>query len=167
MRRLIVLAALAALIVVPTALATLPQGGQDDGTLSVRRGRGLVVLRFRGAVIGRIAHGSVRVTDPIVDDGQGAEFFGCDNTHRDVSDTTSVCRGDDVRFRAIGGRYSVKVSGSGIFLSAVGRGKVTMNGIGDPEAGIFNDGGYSFNGDDYQSLPDDPTTFILSAPPGG
>ena len=167
MRRLIVLAAMAALIVVPTALAAFPLGGQDDGTLSVRRGRGVVVLKFRGAVIGRIAHGSVKVTDPIADDGGGADFFGCDNPHRDVTDTTSVCRGDDVRFRAIGGKYVVKVSGAGIFLSVVGRGKVTINGIGDPEAGIFNDGGYSFNGDDYQSLPDDPTAFILSAPPGG
>jgi len=166
MRRLIVLAAAVALIVVPTALAALPQGG-DDGTLSVRRGRGVVVLKFRGAVIGRIAHGSVRITDPVGGDGQGADFFGCDNIPRAVSDTTSVCRGDDIRFRAIGGRYAVKVSGSGIFLSAVGRGKVVMNGIGDPEAGIFNDGGYSLNGDDYQSLPNDPISFILSAPPGG
>ena len=42
-----------------------------------------------------------------------------------------------------------------------------MNGIGDPDLGIYNDGDYSFNGDDYHSLPDETTVFQLSAPPGG
>ena len=161
------LAAAAAVISLPAAALALPMG-PDDGTLSVRHGRGVVQLRFRGAVIGRLAHGSVRIYDPVANDGSGADFWGCDHGGpHDLSDTTQICTGDDIRFRAIGGRYGVTARGSGIFLSAVGRGRVTLNGIGDPDLGILNDGQYSLNGGDYQSLPDDTETFQLAAPPGG
>lgn len=125
----------------------------------MRHGRGVVRLNFNGAVFGRISKGTVRITDPIDGDGAGADFYGCD-ARRDT-DTTTVCSGEDIRYRAIGGRYTVKLAGSGIFLSAVGRGKVLLNGNGD-ETGV-----YSFNGADYQSLPDDPTLFQLAAPSGG
>jgi hypothetical protein len=162
MRRLIVLAAAAALIALPAAALALPLGS-DDGTLSVRHGRGVVRLAFKGAVFGRVAKGVVRITDPVDGDGEGADFFNCDS--RRDTDTTTVCSGSDIRFRAIGGRYSVKVAGSGIFLSAVGRGRVLLNGNGDDTGNP--DGGYSFNGDDYQSLPDDPMLFTLAAPSGG
>jgi hypothetical protein len=160
MRRLIVLGLAAALIGLPVTAAFAVPLGSDDGTLSVRHGRGVVKLAFKGAVFGRVAKGVVRINDPVDGDGQGADFFGCEVRHD--TDTTTVCSGDDIRFRAIGGRYAVKVAGSGIFVSAVGRGKVLLDGNGDDTGNA--DGGYSFNGNDYQSLPDDPTPFALAAP---
>ncbi len=131
------------------------------GTLEVDGGRGLVVLTFRGGVIGHLGHGRVTVSDP-VDDGTDAVLSNCDRT-RDLSEITTMCVGDDVRFRAIGGRWKVRVQGRGIDLSAVGRGKVLLDGIGDGVPGRF-DGLYSVNGDDPESLPDFPTVLPLAAP---
>jgi hypothetical protein len=162
MRRLIVPAAAAALIASP-ALAFAGPLGSDDGTLSVRHGRGLVSLNFNGAVFGRVARGRIVVDDPVGGDGTGADFWGCDSQNF-PSDTKTVCAGENLRFRAIGGRYSILVKGTGVFLSAVGRGKVMLDGRGDHGS---SDGSYALNGDDYQSLPNEPTVFPLEAPPGG
>ena len=49
------LAAAAVLIAVPAAASALPQG-QDDGTLSVRHGRGCVKLQFRGELFNTFNH---------------------------------------------------------------------------------------------------------------
>jgi len=133
----------------------------SHGTLSVERGRGLVVLSFRGGVIGAAVHGRVTISDP-VDDGTDAVFSNCDRT-RELSDITTLCVGDDIRFRAVGGRWKVRVSGRGINLSAVGRGKVLLDGTGDGVPGAF-DGFYSLNGEDALSLPDFPTLLPLAAP---
>ncbi|MDQ2983748.1 MAG: hypothetical protein M3R70_07465 [Actinomycetota bacterium] len=161
MRRLPLLALLA--LVLATPAFALP-GAEEDGSLSVKRGRGYVGLRFDGAVLGRVAHGSVRISDPLSTDGLGPEFFGCDY-QRDVNDTTTYCSGDDIRFRAFGGKYSVRVKGRGIFVSAVGHGKVMLDGRGDETD--RPDGVYSFNDADYESLPDDPRQFVLAAPSAG
>jgi hypothetical protein len=154
-----------ALLLLATATPALAWPLTDtDGTLSVKRGRGYVGLNFTGAVIGRIAHGKVTVNDPIDTDGAGVDFWGCE-VERPVNDTTTVCRGDDIHFRAIGGKYRLNTRGGGIYVSAVGHGVVRLDGRGD--GSDRPDGVYSFNDAAYQSLPDDPQDFELAAPTQG
>ena len=150
-------------LAVPAAAFALA-ADTDDGTLSVKAGVGRVNLNFNGAVVGRLAHGRIVATDPIPSDGSGVEFWGCDRL-RDPTTSTTICWGDDVRFRAIGGRYQIQIRGSGIYLSLVGHGAATLNGRGE-NAGI-GDGVYSLNDNPYRSLPNVLTSFTILAPAGG
>jgi hypothetical protein len=161
MRRALVTALLTLGLIVP-AVALAGDSAGDDGTLSVRSGKGLVGLNLsRGATIGRLGKGRLTVDDWVDTDNTRIDFWGCELT-RDIDENTTVCAGTYIRFRIIGNRYRLKLTGRGIFLSAVGQGTVTLNGSGDPDLGIYRDGVYSLNGDPYRSLPDDSETFQLA-----
>ena len=159
MRR-IVLSLLALALAVPAAAVAL--GGDNEGTLSVRGGLGRVTLKFTGSAIGRVGQGVIYVNDPISSDGGGVDVWGCDRY--DTRATAVSCTGDNIRFRADGGRYFLSVKGSGIFLSAVGRGVATLDGGGD---GDVRDGVYSINDAPYKSLPNDEKQVPLLAPATG
>ncbi|MDP9307658.1 MAG: hypothetical protein M3P15_05050 [Actinomycetota bacterium] len=150
MRRLVWLSVLAIALVVPAVGFAL--SASDDGTLSVKAGIGKVYLNFNGSVVGRLQRGSIQVTDPVVSDGIGFDFRGCQFV-RYKSDTTTVCSGTNLRFRAIGGRYQILIRGSGIYLSAVGHGYASLDGRGE-DPGIDSDGFYSVDDGPYKSLPD-------------
>ena len=161
MKPVLLLAALAAMMTVPAALSSDTPG---DGTLSVKRGRGMVAIKFRGTVIGRLANGNVRIRDFHPLDGNDPQFLGCKKL-RPVTFTTTLCQGKKISFRALDGRYNVTLRGSGIFLSVVGKGSVTIDGTGD--LGLA-DGQMSWNNGPYESLPDFATSYMLAAPqPGG
>jgi hypothetical protein len=174
MRRSLVFVLLSLLVAAPAALAGVAPGDRsvDDGTLSVKRGKGAVGLNIRGAIIGRLDRGTVRAVDPDDTDGSGPVLKGCDRGSADISDKTAdpddvtiLCSGTDIRFRLLGGgKYLLKIQGTGIFLSAVGFGRVFLDGRGDVTGGP--DGVYSVNGGAYRSLPDEPTPFPLAAPNG-
>ncbi len=158
MKRLVPIAALVALLVLPSFAASANQTS-GDGTLSVHAGRGKFVINAKGGVIGSFVRGSVVITDPIDGDGTGPIVsLSGDDWHKERSDTTDVYGGTKVRFRLIGGAFRIRVIGRGINLSVVGRGQVTING-----EGTLEDGSYSLNGDDYQSVPADPFTFTLNS----
>jgi len=162
MRRLVWITVLAIALAVPAvgfALST-----DNDGTLSVKAGVGKVYLNFKGSAVGRLRAGSIQVTDPVASDGIGAEFSGCEP--HDKSDTTTICRGTNLRFRAIGGRYQIVIRGAGIYLSAVGHGFAFLNGAGD-DPNVDSDGTYSLNDGPYKSLTDFGGTVQLVAPAGG
>ena len=179
MRRLVWLTALVLALAAPAMAFAVVGSGQDDGTLSVKAGVGKVYLKFNGSAVGRVQRGSIRVTDYVAGDGFGFEFLNCD-IERDRSDTTTnkndtikVCKGDNIRFRAIGGKYEIAIGGmtsfspgKGIYLSAVGNGFAILNGAGDDPSVVGSDGTYSLNDRPYKSLPDFATTFTLAAPPG-
>jgi hypothetical protein len=146
MRRLLISLAVLALAAPTVALATRVDGGA--GTLSVRDGRGTFVVNARGGVIGSFARGRVIITDPVDGDGTGPIVSG-DDWHKYRSDTTTVYGGSKVRFRLIGGAFKVRVIGTGVNLSVVGRGGVTLNGQGTDD-----DGTYSVNGETDAPVPD-------------
>jgi hypothetical protein len=156
-----------------TALAssTIASGAEPTaGTLSVERGKGLVMVEVRGSMLGRIGTGTLRVTDLTPNDRYGALVTGRKLKEERVGPRTVVYRGQGLRFRMVGGGYRMVARGSGMAVSAVGRGWVVLDGdpkfLGD-EAGI-----YSLDGVDCSveplgctPLPADPQRFVLEAPP--
>ena len=156
MKRLLLTAALVALLL-PT-LGTATTRNPNDGTLSVRDGRGIFMVSARGGVIGSFARGKVIITDPNPDDGTGPIVsMSSDDIKRERSDTTTVWTGTKIRFRLIGGYFKIKVIGRGVNLSVVGRGQVSFNG-----EGTLDDGSYSVNGADYVPVSPDVLTFALN-----
>jgi hypothetical protein len=156
MRRLLAVAVLIALAVPATSGARAR--GPNDGTLSVRDGRGTIMIAARGGVIGSFAQGNVKIVDPVDGDGSGPIVTGEDFPPIERNETTTIWRGTKVRFRIIGGSFRVTIRGRGINLSLVGKGNVTLNG-----AGTGDDGTYSVNGEEYALIPDFPIPLALSA----
>ena len=136
--------------------AAAPADKGSDGTLSVQRGRGKITLTFKGTAVGRLANGKVRIRDQNLFDGLTPDFRHC--KLKQVNAHVMLCTGKKLTFRALNGRYTVFVQGSGIFMSAVGRGTVTVDGTGDNG---LPDGVMSLDDAPYASLPDFPTVFPL------
>jgi len=158
MTRILGLTLLLLACTVPLALAG---GTPTDGTLSVKRGRGMLTLKVTGTVIGRVANGRVQIRDFKPGDGKDPQW-SC-KRHR-ISRQVSYCKGRNLGFRVEDGRFTVNVRGTGISISAVAHGQVDVDGAGD--TGV-NDGVMSIDNATYQSLPDFLTTFSLGQPPRG
>jgi len=158
MTRILGLTLLLLACTVPLALAG---GTPTDGTLSVKRGRGMLTLKVTGTVIGRVANGRVQIRDFKPGDGKDPQW-SC-KRHR-ISRQVSYCKGRNLGFRVEDGRFAVNVRGTGISISAVAHGQVDVDGAGD--TGV-NDGVMSIDNATYQSLPDFLTTFSLGQPPPG
>jgi hypothetical protein len=165
MRRLLVPLILIALLV-PSASARDLQRG--DGTLSIRDGRGTVVVHARGAVIGQVArferNGRLILDDLVDGDGSEPRVLGADWS-RLRADGTPIYGGKNIRFRLIGGRFALRLTNAvGLQLSVVGRGNVTLDGAGSVTSGVGFDGTFSLNGEPAESLPDDTATFPIRPP---
>lgn len=163
MRRIVLVSVLVLLLVPAVAVAKRLAPG--DGTLSVESGRGLVVVQARGAIVGRVDRGVVQVVDQTPFDDYEPSVRGADD-ERTVGRVT-VYRGDKLRFNVIGGGFRVTVRGTGIDLSAVGRGAVLLQA----DAKVANPGLYSLDGDDCRfapasctPLPDRATRMPLGGP---
>jgi hypothetical protein len=165
MRVFLVPLSLLALLVPMASAKDAPRG---DGTLSIRDGRGSVVVQARGAVIGQLTrferNGRLVIEDLDYADGSDPKVVGADWV-RMRDDGTPIYGGKGIRFRLIGGRFVLRVANAvGLQLSVVGRGNVTLDGAGSLTSGIGSDGVYSLNGEPPESLPDDPATFPLRPP---
>jgi hypothetical protein len=154
MRRLVVMVVLFSGLACAGTIAA----ATGDGTLVVKNGVApqatpVVQLTITGSVIGKIEHGKI-----IIDAGIGSDapqVTGWDSTGPSTKiETAQVWRGTDVSFRAVGGKYTIVVYGSGVNLVAVGKGTVKLAGQPDTPKG---DGKYSLNGDDFLSLPGSQT----------
>jgi hypothetical protein len=159
MRRLTVLACLATGVAAftPGATPVAATTASSDGTLSVRDARGSIALEIRGTVIGRFDKGTMTVVDPIEDDGVGPLVRGAKRV-RPLSAVATTYAGNLVRFRLIGGRYGVRIAGTGVDLSVVGKGMVVLDGDL-----VGANGEYAFNGEDYQPMPFQRTKFALNS----
>ena len=161
MRKLFILCLI--LLSVPTAAYSAKPPTPANGTLSIREGRGVVTLNARGSFTGRL-RGKLTVTDPNPNDSKRPVVYGASKTvFRGLK--TTIYSGRNVRFRLIGAQYRIRMEGKAIFMSAIGRGKGTIDGAGSTQANIFYDGVMSLNDEPYHSLPDDATEFKLVAPP--
>jgi hypothetical protein len=152
----------ASLLAAVAATAARPLA--EDGTLTVRDGRGTIAIKLKGSIIGRLAKGTITITEPL-DQTATIIVRGAERT-RYPSEVTTVYTGNNIRFRiADDKKVSLRLHGKGLNFSAVGRGDGWMDGLGDPSDGIFFDGSYSLNGGPYQSLPDERTRFEVVLPP--
>ena len=167
MRKLVVLfCAIAALTAAVAAWAAQP----EPGTLSVERGRGSVMIDLKGSVVGRITSGTLRVTDHTPNDRYAAVVSGRKLTQERMGPRTILYRGQGLRFRMLGGGYRMVARGSGITVSAVGRGVVILDGdppryAGD-EAGVYSLDGAdcSVEPDSCLPLPTEPERYDLVPP---
>jgi hypothetical protein len=163
---------LVALVCAFTALAASTIAGAAEptaGTLSVERGKGVVMIDLKGSVVGRITTGSLRVTDHTPNDRYAAVVFGRKLTQERLGPRTVLYRGQGLRFRMLGGGYRMVARGSGITVSAVGRGFVVLDG--DPRFPEDDAGVYSLDGTDCSveplsclPLPVEPERFALEPP---
>jgi len=155
MRRLGLVAVTLLLAVPAISLArTLPPG---DGTLVVKNGRGVIVLQVTGAIIGRMKSGKLTLTDTDPYDENTPVVHGRLRTKpQQLSDATTVYKGQNIRYRMVDGSYRLRFEGTGIHLSAVGRGWVTFDG----DDRFASDGVYSLNGAPFEPIPFDPTDRI-------
>jgi hypothetical protein len=159
MRRLLAFGMLASALALPVGAAARERAA-NDGTLSVKDGRGVITIQGRGGVIGSFAKGSVVINDPVDGDGTGPIVTG-DDWSKIKTETATQWGGSKVRFRIIGGTFRIVVRGRGINLSFVGRGTVILNG-----AGTEDDGTYAVNGSDPNLIPAFPFPFQLTATTG-
>jgi hypothetical protein len=158
-----VAAALAVVGIAPAAEPTV-------GSLSVEGGKGVVTVDLRGSVLGRLTAGSLRVVDTTPRDPYTALVVGRRLTQERLGPRAVLYRGQGLRFRMLGGGYRITVRGTGISLSVVGKGTVSLSGdrkLAGDDAGV-----YSLDGVDCGTepelcveLPDIPTRFVLGPRP--
>ena len=163
MRRLVVLAALV-LLALPAGLSAR-SAANTPGSLSIRKGRGEVVLQVKGAVIGRVASGKVTLTDGDPYDEEEPDVKGRIKPPKPLNDATTVYRGHQIRFRVMEGSYRLKIEGRGINLSGVGRGWVILDG----DERFADVGVFSLNGEPYEPIPYERTErlkLVVAADPG-
>ena len=154
MRRYALVSAALLALGAPAAAWALTQG-PNDGTLVVKdgsapKGTPVVTLVITGAAIGRITGlGSIVIASNAEPEVTGFDW------RKDLSDNaTKWGGGTSIKFRAVGGTYTILIYGSDVDISAVGHGTVTLAGMPDQTLG---DGTYSLNGDPFRSLPANPT----------
>ena len=110
-----------------------------------------VVLSRDGGMYGQVARGRIRVTDYRRGGDTEVDLRGCDRWQR-VNALTVTCSGRDLRFQIVDGRWRAAIRGAGIDAAAVIDGSVTLAG---------SRGTYSIEGEDEESWPRDPNTFIV------
>jgi hypothetical protein len=131
----------------------------------VRDGKGMVELSARGALIGRVERGKITVTDRNPFDARRPVVLGAERTRTSRNLKTTVYSGRQMRLRSTGAFVHVRLEGSGINLSAVGRGRGLIQGSPEASPGAAVDGLWSLNDEEYESLPEILTGFQLVGPP--
>jgi hypothetical protein len=161
---LLACAATAAATIAGTAGAAAP-----NGRLSVEQGKGTITVEIRGSVLGRLDRGTIRVTDQTPRDRFVPVVAGRRLTVTRSGVRTLTYRGQSLRFRMLGGKSKIVVKGSGISMSAVGRGFVTLDG--DRKLPEDDAGYYSLEGVDCSweitlclPLPDLPERHVIGPP---
>src|ERR1700745_475138 len=115
-------------LAIPAVAAARP-GNKGDGTFAVKNAAGQITVNAKGTVLGKLDEGTVTVTD--MTPGGGDEpptVVGADRKPV-VKGTTTTYKGNGMRFRFAGGMYVVTVTGTGVNVSAGGRGTASRPGI--------------------------------------
>jgi hypothetical protein len=153
MRRLLLVSALVSALAVPAVGLALPES-PGDGTLAVRNASGdpgqvVVWLNVSGALVGQVAAGKILIDDFSTSDAYAPVVTGAEH-QRDLSSGATLYAGQNIRLRAVGGHYRIRILGHGIDLNVVGQGSARLTG----SPLVTNDGRYSVNGGPWLSLPD-------------
>jgi hypothetical protein len=153
MRRLLLVCALVSALAAPAVALALPQS-TGDGTLAVRNASGdtgqvAVWLNVSGAVVAQVASGKILIDDFSTSDAYAPVVTGAER-QRDLPSGATLYAGLNIRLRAIGGHYRIRILGHGIDVNVVGQGTARLTG----SPFLTNDGRYSVNGGPWVSMPD-------------
>ena len=147
--------ALFALLALLTVAVPLASAATPTGTFSVEDGRGTIVLRGKGIVIGRLERGEVQIVDVTPLDQWSPRINGVPRGK------TVWLRGRDVNFYVPGGRYRITVRGDGFSISARGQGTATLDGQADAAGAT---GSYAVGDAPPVPLPEEPESVQYGAP---
>jgi hypothetical protein len=154
-------------VLVMTGTGVARSNSNNDGALSVKNADGRVVVVGKGVVIGRFDKGQVTIKDPNPNDATVPIVTGAEAT-QSIGEKTTRYSGTNLRFRMIGGSFTVNVFGTDIDMSVVGRGMVTLNGTIARGNTAPDDATYAVNGDPPLPFPTYTFTFPLAPnAPGG
>lgn len=154
-------------VLVMTGTAAARPDGNNDGALSVKNADGRVIVVGKGVVIGRLDRGQVTIKDPNPNDATVPIVTGAEAT-QSIGEKTTRYSGTNLRFRMIGGAFTVNVFGTDVDMSVVGRGMVTLNGAIARGNTDHADATYAVNGDPPLPFPTYTLTFPLAPnAPGG
>jgi hypothetical protein len=137
------------LVVVPTALAGARATGDGVFELNDVSAQRVIISGTRGAIWGQIDKGSLKVTDLNLDDNLAPQVSGAEEMQWTLDPNVIIYSGKNIHFRFSGAKYRFSIVGSGIDVSAVGVGQVSL--VGDPYA--LDTGEYAIDDGKWISVP--------------
>lgn len=158
--RLLLLSAVLALTAAAAGeAATVSTRTAGSESFELYYGVGDAIVTKRGAVLGRVRRGKIRIVN--LPEGPAPQGFvrGCE--HRSGSwSGVLVCRGHDLRFLLHTGTWRLRLRGRGINVSGVVRGRLSL---GPLSAGGRSSGSYSIGESPRRPWPSAWQTFRLAA----
>src|SRR5579862_5103401 len=129
---------LAFLLWVPAALADRHAAGDGSLVVSDASAR-TITLKGNGLIFGHIQQGTLTILSYDAADTSAPQISGA--TAKIVGNGV-VYSGSDIRFLLPNGRYTLRIDGTGIDISAVGKGTIVATGLGTDDDGTLSaDGG--------------------------
>jgi len=149
MRRLSLILLVSLLVLPAAALAARTDKG--DGVFELRAANGNFFLTGHGVILGQMDKGVLRVTDLQPNDPEQPAVSGAEHTRATDDPNTLVYSGSNIHIRITGGKYRIRLKGSGIDLTAIGVGiaEVSANPL------AFDPGSFSLDGGKWIPVPGD------------
>jgi hypothetical protein len=129
MRRLLSLLAPAALALVAATSSQAGAAVAAGESVELSHGRGYAVLGTRGAALGNVSQGWIRVVDVAGGGDPRGWVRGCERRAGRLAGRL-YCTGSGLRFYVHGGTWRIRMSGRGVNVSAVVRGRLGLDGAG-------------------------------------
>ncbi len=142
--------------VLALALPALASAERTRGSLAIVDGRGTIVVKGRGALLGRIDRGSLQITDLSPNDQWSPRVNGVPRGR------LFTIRGREINFYVPGGRYRVSIRGEGVNISARGAGVAVLDGQPDLAGST---GTYAVGDGPAQPLPSEPIRVAFGTEP--
>jgi hypothetical protein len=157
--RLLLLSAVLALTVTAAGeAATLATRSAGSEAFELDRGKGQAIVAKRGAVIGGVRRGKIKIKHLPAGPAPQGYVTGCERQYGSWSGVL-VCRGRGLRFYVHDGTWRLRLRGRGINASGVVRGSLSLGRL---SATAGSAGWYSVGGHGYRPWPPTWQTFRLS-----
>jgi hypothetical protein len=147
MRRIILL--LLALVLLAPLAASAARAASGDGSLVVSNADGVLTIQLKGVIFGHFDHGRLTVVDYKTDTPNALVTVSGAKMDLKGAKANVVYSGNDVRFLFPSGTFTLKFEGSGIDLSAVGKGSLKATG----KSALDDNGTVAVNGLKATPLP--------------
>jgi hypothetical protein len=152
------LAALTLLALALSATTATGAANAPGGFLVVDHARGVIQMKGKGVLVGRVDKGSLEITDLTPTDQWSPYVNGVPRGK------VVWLKGQNISFRVSGGRYKLVARGDGISVSARGTGQAVLDGA--PDA-VGDTGMYAVGDAVLAPLPVEATKASFGAGDGG